>query len=354
MRRFGLLALLLLACSTATLQPASSSSSGEPEADAEVAADGAVGLDGALPDGGPPITPPSTGVRVVVEPTDNAAALLAAVRGAKTSVHVIMYLFTNDTFLNALVAQKNAGREVKVILNQNYPFPSDSNDAAYNQLKSAGVDVVWAPPGFTYSHSKGVLIDGKEAWIMTMNLTRTSPLDNREYLVVDSQPSDVAEAEAVFSADFGGQAFSLANRLVVSPLNARARLLALVRGARTTIDISAQALSDTELVTALIDQQKAGVTVRAVVEGASATQPSMSAALGRLKRGNVVVKSMNGLDAHAKAVVVDGVTAYVGSINFTKTSMDENRELGVIFSEPASVGTVKSTIASDFAGGTLL
>ncbi len=354
MRRFGLLALLLLACSSATLQPAPSSSSGEPEADAEAVVDGARGADGALPDGGVPVTPPSTGVRVVVEPSDSAGALLAAIRGAKTSVHVIMYLFTNDTFLSALIAQKDAGREVKVILNQNFPFPADSNDAAYNQLKSAGVNVVWAPPGFTYTHEKGVFIDGKEAWIMTMNLTRTSPFDNREYLVVDSQPNDVAEAEAIFGADFGRQAFTLASRLVVSPINARARLLGLVRSARSTIDISAEALSDAELVTALIDQQKAGVAVRAVVDGTSATQPSTSAALGRLKRGNVAVKSMNGLDSHAKAVVVDGATAYVGSINFTKTSMDENRELGVIFSEPTSVGTVKSTLARDFAGGTAL
>jgi phosphatidylserine/phosphatidylglycerophosphate/cardiolipin synthase-like enzyme len=265
-----------------------------------------------------------------------------------------MYLLTSDAVIGALSDQRRAGREVKVVLNRTFPYRGAPNDEAFRRLREAGVSVTYGPDAFRYTHAKCVVLDDTEAWIMTMNLTRTSATSNREYLMVDTQANDVAEAEAIFAADFSRQTFTAASRLVVSPINARARLLALVRSAKTSIDISAEALSDTELVTALIDLQKAGVTVRAVVDGGSATQPSMSAALGRLKRGNVVVKSMNGLDSHAKAVVVDGSAAYVGSINFTKTSMDENRELGVLFSEAASVASVKNTIASDFAAGTPL
>ena len=68
--------------------------------------------------------------------------------------------------------------------------------------QAAGVEVVWAPSRFTYTHEKAVIIDGTSAWIMTMNVTFSSPTANREYLALDTDPDDVAEAEAIFQADF--------------------------------------------------------------------------------------------------------------------------------------------------------
>jgi len=57
------------------------------------------------------------------------------------------------------------------------------------------------------------------------------------------------------------------------------------------------------------------------------------------------------LDIHAKAVVADGARAYVGSENFSGGSLGYNRELGVMFSDPAAVAAVGSSIARDFELG---
>ena len=43
---------------------------------------------------------------------------------------------------------------------------------------------------------------------------------------------------------------------------------------------------------------------------------------------------------------------FVGSENFTTESLGSNRELGLIFSDPASMTGVYTAVTADFAGGT--
>jgi phosphatidylserine/phosphatidylglycerophosphate/cardiolipin synthase-like enzyme len=43
---------------------------------------------------------------------------------------------------------------------------------------------------------------------------------------------------------------------------------------------------------------------------------------------------------------------YMGSINYSNASMNDNRELGVYIVDPASVQQLNATMASDYAGGT--
>jgi phosphatidylserine/phosphatidylglycerophosphate/cardiolipin synthase-like enzyme len=46
---------------------------------------------------------------------------------------------------------------------------------------------------------------------------------------------------------------------------------------------------------------------------------------------------MEGLYIHAKTMIVDGSAALIGSQNYTSTSLDKNRELGMIVEQPALV-----------------
>jgi phosphatidylserine/phosphatidylglycerophosphate/cardiolipin synthase-like enzyme len=55
---------------------------------------------------------------------------------------------------------------------------------------------------------------------------------------------------------------------------------------------------------------------------------------------------------HAKVIVVDGLSAFVGSQNFSNASLAYNRELGLTTSDPAVVGPLSETLAADFAGAT--
>jgi phosphatidylserine/phosphatidylglycerophosphate/cardiolipin synthase-like enzyme len=317
--------------------------------------------------GGPPSDQPesadplesdatSSKVRVIVMPGDDGAALIAAINAATVSVHMTMYLLSDSGVMDALVARHKAGVEVKVILNQVVHSSGGAqtpNEKAFAALQAAGIPVVWAPSSFAITHEKTVVIDGATAWIMTMNAATASLRKNREYLAVDTTAADVTEAEAQFAADFAGTPFTPSGSLVVAPVNARESLLALVNGAKTSLDIEAEELSDTAFTTAMCDAVGRSVTTRVVLSNRTASS-AQKKAVTDLKTCGVQVGSLAHPYIHAKAIVVDKKRAYVGSANLTRDSLDRNRELGLITSAKAAVSPVAETVATDIAAATPL
>jgi cardiolipin synthase len=292
----------------------------------------------------------TTAVTIIVEPSDDAQGLISAIKAAKTSVHMEMYLLSNTDIIDALISQHQAGVDVKVVLNETFPSSgadSGSNMSSYTALQGGGVPVVWAPAGFTYTHEKGVIIDGTTAWIMTMNATQSSPTANREYLAVDTDPADVAEAEAIFEHDYADQSYVPSGKLVVSPTNSRKYLTALIGSAKKSIAMEAEELTDAGIVSALETAASHGIKVQVVMADATTTDSAPA-----LKAAGVQLVVYTKYYVHAKSIVVDGGYAYVGSENFSAGSLGFNRELGIVTDTPAAVQQVATTTASDFAAGT--
>jgi phosphatidylserine/phosphatidylglycerophosphate/cardiolipin synthase-like enzyme len=314
---------------------------------------GASGEGDGGPNGGASASIYTAAARIVIEPSDDASALVAAIAGARASVHMTMYLFDNASAIAALEAQRRAGHDVKVVLNRSFVDGDGSNARVFDALEEAGVDVVWAPAAFALTHEKCVILDGQEAWIMTMNLDQSSASLNREYLAVDTDSADVEEAEAIFEADFAGTPAPVSGRLVVSPVNARAKLIALLQTARRTIDVEGEELSDEGVVSALTTAFREGVSVRVVLSD-DAPSAAQASAVALLTATGIAVATVSHPYIHAKAIAVDGTAAYVGSENFTATSLDDNRELGVVFDDPTEVNKVDTTIVADFVAGKAL
>jgi cardiolipin synthase A/B len=320
----------------------------------------------------PPI--PSSGIAITVIPdgTGIAQGLLTAMENAHAAVHIEMYLLTNQTYINEIITLSHT-LDVKVILNQTFPTGTSASDTngssssgTFATLSSAGVHVVWAPSTFQFTHEKTVIIDpgqtGEQAWIMTMNLDTDAPKDNREYLAQDTNSADIAEAEDIFEADYAGTSITASGNLVVAPQppnNCATVLLGLVNSATTSIDMEAEEIdesgSDTEtkIFDALTAKAKSGVTVRLVLEDSD--ESTQTTAVNDLIAAGGQVRGYayggNALDIHAKALVVDGTSAYVGSENFTGGSLGYNRELGVYFNEASQVTLVDTTIIGDFNAG---
>lgn len=296
----------------------------------------------------------STEVRIIVEPSDNGSALIAAIGAAQQSIHMTMYLLSSSAIRDALLARHQAGVEVKVILNQQFPPGTTvTNQSSYNALKSAGVPVVWAASSFTYTHEKCLVIDGKEAWIMTMNASTSALTSNREFLAIDTTPADVAQAEAQFAADFAATPYVPEGNLLVSPVTARPGILGLINGAQSTLDFEDEEIGDREITAALCSAQSRGVKTRGVLSDSSPSTTQQNA-VAQLKGCGVAVSMLATPYLHAKAIVADGRSIYVGSVNFTMTSLDLNRELGLITATAAAVEPVRQTVAADIAAGSPL
>ena len=322
---------------------------GDEQPDASTPPDASHADAGSMEAGPPPGG--TTDVSLIVEPSDKGTALFDAIKAAKKSIHMTMYLLTDDTFIGDLTAQASA-LEVKVILNENFPSSgsdSGSNADAFTTLQNAGVNVVWSPPGFTYTHEKALIIDGTQLWILTNNGTYSGRTSNREYMVTDNDPADVAEAEAIFEADFVNTSYSPSGKLLASPDNMRAGLDSLIGSATSTLDFEVEEFYDTGIAAAFCSATARGVRVRGVV--ADLGQSHTDTPYPTLAGCGVTFVQLETPYVHAKAIVADGTRAYVGSANFSSTSLDHNRELGGIFTDATSVKSVATTVAGDIASG---
>ena len=304
-------------------------------------------------DGGPGVdsTVPAGPLSLVVLPDDGKYVVLNAIKAATKSIHVEVYLMTDTDVSDALIGAKKAGRDVSVLLEKSpYPDPT-ANKPAFDALTAGGVKVAYTTGLYPLTHSKFMVLDAATVYVMTLNLTASGVRYNREYAAIDTDATDVAEAEQIFAADLAGTAKpKLTGGLVVSPVNARTTLTTLIDSATKTLDLEFEELSDTNAIGRLEAAVARGVVVRVIVP--AGPDSSTAAALPGLKSKGVLVKTLTTPELHAKAIVADGARLYVGSINLTKASIDYNREVGIETSNAAAVARAATTLASDFAKGT--
>ncbi|HXI60095.1 MAG TPA: phospholipase D-like domain-containing protein [Polyangia bacterium] len=288
-----------------------------------------------------------------VEPDDGPQPIIDLIRGARRSVALEIYLLTDGDVLAALVDARAAGRQVSVIL-EPHPFGADgANRAAYDRLGAAGAEVTWASARFALTHTKLLVVDGRQAAIMTSNLTHAGLNSNREYLAVDQRPADVAAAQAIIDADRADaptRAVISGGRVIASPDTTRPALLSLLAAARQQIELEMEELSDLAAVDALIAAATSGVAVTAVVP-ASDRSSATDGALAQLVAGGVRVRALAAPVVHAKTIVIDRRRLYIGSINLTTASMDRNREVGLIADDRAAAERVSEVVAQDAAAG---
>ena len=69
----------------------------------------------------------------------------------------------------------------------------------------------------------------------------------------------------------------------------------------------------------------------------------------RLLQGGVHVRYIAIVYMHAKMLLADGQLAFVGSENFSATSLDDNRELGIMIADPTALATLNQTFQQDWS-----
>ena len=263
-----------------------------------------------------------------------------------------MYLLTDAGAIAAIAERAAAGCDVRVIL-EPAPYQADgANQTAYDRLSAAGVDVRWSLPRFTYTHAKAFTIDHRRLALLTLNLTGAGLGGNREYAALDDDPTDVAAAEAIFTADALGAATGTPDgstgRLIASPESSRPALLALVGNAHASLALETEELTDAAVVSALLDARARGVAVTVAWPGPAA---GAGAPFTKLAAAGATVRAVDAPAIHGKVLVADDRTLYLGSVNLTPTSLDHNRELGLLLTDPQTAVVVDAIVAADAAGG---
>ena len=233
------------------------------DAPADAAPDGVDGV------GCSALTPRTVPLEAFVGPTGLQTRMTTLIDSAKTTLDVQMYLFTVKPLADRIVAAKQRGVAVRVILDPDEP----GNAAVEPILMAGGVTFRQATPLYTYSHAKYLIVDRSSVAIMSMNFNVDAMSNERNHGVIDKDPEDVSDVQAIFDMDWaaaGNEAPKAADltctRLIVSPNNSRQRIIEHINSAKTTLELELMYLSETTVRNAVGQAKMRGVNVRVILE----------------------------------------------------------------------------------------
>lgn len=137
--------------------------------------------------------------------------------------------------------------------------------------------------------------------------------------------------------------------------NVRSRMLTVINGAQDRLDVYNEEMSDQQTTDAIAAaaQRLGPGKVRIVMTGNVNGQNSYAKAYNQLQAAGAVIhlfpNANNVLYIHAKAIVADGKSAYIGSTNISSPSINFNRELGLMFTDqPDVLAPILATFEADF------
>lgn len=139
--------------------------------------------------------------------------------------------------------------------------------------------------------------------------------------------------------------------LIVLPDDSAKPILAAIEGASQTLRVKMFVFSDPALRKAIIAAQRRGVTVRVMLNPARRSgEQENEAARAALERAGIAVQDANPAFAltHEKSMVVDDVTAFVNSLNWTTRNLTETRDYAVVTTRGHDVSEIIECFEADW------
>lgn len=289
-------------------------------------------------------------------------AIIDDIAHAKTSVTMEMYSLHDDLIEQALVAAKQRGVKITVMLNSEFGGSAANcaktkrtchgfNQSTYDFLTTNGVKTLWSPSGYIF-HIKTYVIDHTHAHVMSANLNDKNYKNSVDASYITRDPSIVKAIESTFEADFSLKGkprdHTVTNPSLVWSPNAADQMIDFISTTKKTLDVSTEVISDKSMIAALDDAAKRGVAVRLLMTEDDTNAPAVTT----LRRAGVKVsllkESKNTPYIHEKQMIADSSRVLFGSTNMSYASTHRNRELSVIITNPTIVKTFVSTYQSYF------
>lgn len=336
----------------------------------------------------------SNEITILLDSTENFPAWEAALRSAKESICIEMYIFAPDTFgktIRDILLEKLAeGVAVALV----YDWLGSINAhlrGFFKPLIQAGAEVkAYNPPGWfgglgvlSRNHRKSIIIDEHTAFVSGLCISsawegrpekgisvwRDTGLQLTGPIVHDilsafedtlrsqngTMPARMRNYESGESVPSGT---SCARVLATTPANTNTMRLDLniIGLARQNLWITDAYFMPTRMyVQALINAAKAGVDVRILVPRTSDIKwiGTVSRTQYRqLLESGVRVFEWDGTMIHAKSAIIDGQWARVGSTNLNLSSWYANRELDISIEDPATVYQLERIFLNDLENAT--
>ncbi|MBW7954521.1 hypothetical protein H3C61_01785, partial [Candidatus Gracilibacteria bacterium] len=267
---------------------------------------------------------------------------------AKNKVYVEVYIFTEKRLKKALKDAKKRGLDVKVILEKNVYLAGNLNKETFNELKNAGIEVVYSnTENYALNHTKMMIIDD-EVVISTGNYSYSTFKYNREFFISLKDESYKDVFLEIFENDFNGEKFEISkNNLVLSPFSSREKLEYLIQNAKKSIKIYSHNFGDEDIKNILVNQRQNNILIQMIFPDLKKVS-SNKEIINDLKSNKIYIKIIDKPEIHAKTILIDDEYLYIGSINFSNYSIDKNREIGILIKNQEIIKNFLDIFNDDF------
>jgi cardiolipin synthase A/B len=195
---------------------------------------------------------------------------------------------------------------------------------------------------YAFTHAKFWIIDQTYS-ISTGNWTASFFTKNREYIYTDTDSPTLRFLEEIFTVDAEHMPFRdmgmIPPHIVISPLDARAKIESLISRTEHSLILYVQTLDDPHILSMIDHLIQAGKRVEICTadnESNQARQKEFPSWHWQLVKKPYI---------HAKVIIRDGVEVFVGSHNLTTNAIQNNREIGIILHDRPDI---RGQIESDF------
>jgi cardiolipin synthase A/B len=272
---------------------------------------------------------------LLVLPDDTSKPILDAVAGAKKSLQIRMFLFTDPSLFKAVIAAKHRGVTVRVMLNPARRGGESENDETKKKLAQAGVEVIDSSPQFDLTHQKSMVIDGATGFVESFNWETRDLTVTRDYAIITTHKIEVEEMNACFEADWNRKPFNPGehSQLIWCPNNGRERIANFIDSAKHNLWLQNERYQDTVIIERLVRAVARGVKLHVLAKPPhTLKKDKLVEGVGGLRIMQDVgakIHTLKGLKLHAKMILADDKRAVVGSINLSPGSFDGRRELAI-------------------------
>jgi len=275
-------------------------------------------------------------MKLLVQPRDGVAPLLAAIERATKSVQIVIFRCNHHGIERALHAAVDRGVEVHALIAHTNKGGEGRLRKLEQRLLGAGATVDRTGEDFVRYHGKFMVIDHELLLVLGFNFTVLDITRSRSFGIVTRERSAVQAAIRLFRADCARQPYAGDTSLVVSPEVARAQLSAFISKAKTQLLIYDPKVNDPRIVHLLKERAKAGVDVRIIGKVGGHGH-------------DLVHQKFPGHRLHVRAIIRDGRQAFIGSQSLRALELDKRREVGVLVKSAHLVHELAATFEADWA-----
>lgn len=272
---------------------------------------------------------------LIVLPDDSAKPILDAIDSAKKSLRVKMFLFSDPSLLKAVIAARQRGLKVRIMLNPARRDGESENQESRKQLEAGGVEVIDTNPKYDVTHEKSMVVDDTTAFIKSLNWETKNLTETRDYAIVTSHAHEVDEIIECFEADWARKHFEgdQHSHLIWCCGNGRERIAQFIDGAKEFVLLQNERYQDAVIIERLVRAARRGVKVHVMARPPhKLKKEKLVESVGGMRTMEDVgikIHKLKHLKLHAKMLLADHARAIVGSINLAPGSFDTRRELAI-------------------------